>query len=49
MSTDAEFLEVAIAEARAGLAEGGIPIGAALVVDGEVLAVGATSAPRRAA
>ena len=40
MSTDAEFLELAIAEARAGLAEGGVPIGAALVVDGDVLAVG---------
>ena len=40
MSSDAEHLEVAIAEARAGLAEGGIPIGAALVVDGEILAVG---------
>lgn len=33
-------LRAAIAEARAGLAEGGIPIGAALVVDGEVIAVG---------
>ena len=40
MTTDAEFLELAIAEARDGLAEGGVPIGAALVVDGEVLAVG---------
>jgi cytosine/creatinine deaminase len=40
MSTDADHLELAIAEARAGLAEGGIPIGAALVVDGEVVAVG---------
>jgi cytosine/creatinine deaminase len=40
MSSDAEHLEVAIAEARAGLAEGGVPIGAALVVDGEILAVG---------
>lgn len=38
--TDAEHLLAAVAEARAGLAEGGIPIGAALVVDGEVLAVG---------
>jgi cytosine deaminase len=38
--TDTEHLRAAIAEARAGLAEGGIPIGAALVVDGEVLAVG---------
>lgn len=30
MRTDEEMLEVAIAEARAGLAEGGIPIGAAV-------------------
>jgi cytosine/creatinine deaminase len=33
-------LEAAIAEARAGLAEGGIPIGSALVVDGEVVGRG---------
>ncbi|PFG39403.1 cytosine deaminase [Georgenia soli] len=38
--TDRGALAVALAEARAGRAEGGIPIGAALVVDGEVLAVG---------
>ena len=37
---DRRHLDAAIAEARAGLAEGGIPIGAALVVDGEVIAVG---------
>ncbi len=37
---DQRFLEVAIAEARAGRAEGGIPIGAALVVDGQVLGAG---------
>jgi cytosine deaminase len=37
---DQRFLEVAIAQARAGRAEGGIPIGAALVVDGEVLGAG---------
>jgi len=30
LRTDEEMLEVAIAEARAGLAEGGIPIGAAV-------------------
>jgi len=36
-----ELLEVAIAEARAGLAEGGIPIGAALfTADGELLGSG---------
>jgi cytosine/creatinine deaminase len=38
MSSDG--LEVAIAEARAGLAEGGIPIGSALVVDGEIVGRG---------
>ncbi len=37
---DKKFLAVAIAEARQGRAEGGIPIGAALVVDGKVLAGG---------
>lgn len=30
MITDAEMLDIAVEEARAGLAEGGIPIGAAL-------------------
>jgi cytosine deaminase len=40
MTTDDSFLAAAIDEARTGLAEGGIPIGAALVVDGEVLATG---------
>jgi creatinine deaminase len=38
--TDSEQLDAAIAEAHAGRAEGGIPIGAALIVDGKVLAVG---------
>jgi creatinine deaminase len=38
--SDLEQLQVAITQARAGRAEGGIPIGAALIVDGEVLAVG---------
>jgi creatinine deaminase len=37
---DQEFLEVAISQARIGREEGGIPIGAALVVDGKVLATG---------
>jgi cytosine deaminase len=37
---DHEMLDLAVAEARAGLAEGGIPIGAALVHDGKVLGVG---------
>jgi cytosine deaminase len=34
------FLKDAIAEARAGLAEGGIPIGSVLVIDGEVVGRG---------
>jgi cytosine/creatinine deaminase len=37
---DRRFLDAAIEEARTGLAEGGVPIGAALVVDGEVVATG---------
>ena len=37
---DADHIQAAIAAARVGLAEGGIPIGAALVVDGAVLGVG---------
>ena len=38
--TDQEFLDVAIAQARIGRDEGGVPIGAALVVDGRVLGAG---------
>ncbi|RDI75806.1 Cytosine/adenosine deaminase [Gaiella occulta] len=37
---DHEFLETAIEQARIGRAEGGVPVGAALVADGRVLAVG---------
>lgn len=37
---DERFLEVALEQARIGRSEGGIPIGAALVVDGEVLGAG---------
>lgn len=37
---DAELLELAKAQARLGRDEGGIPIGAALVMDGEVLGAG---------
>lgn len=37
---DERFLEVAIEQARLGAQEGGVPIGAALVVDGEVLGAG---------
>jgi cytosine deaminase len=39
-STPAELLAHAVAGARRGRDEGGVPIGAALVVDGEVIAVG---------
>jgi cytosine deaminase len=37
---DRRFLAVAIEQARLGRAEGGIPIGAALVADGRVLGAG---------
>src|SRR5215213_9607326 len=37
---DDRFLGLAIEQARLGLAEGGIPIGASLVVDGQVLGAG---------
>jgi cytosine deaminase len=40
MSVDSDLLAHALAEARRGRDEGGVPIGAALVVDGEVVAVG---------
>lgn len=33
-------MEVALEQARVGLAEGGVPIGAALVIDGEVVGQG---------
>jgi cytosine deaminase len=39
MATD-QFLEAAIAEARLGLAEGGIPIGSVLVCDGAIIGRG---------
>lgn len=35
-----EFMDAAIAEARAGLREGGIPIGSVLVVDGSIVGRG---------
>jgi cytosine/creatinine deaminase len=38
--TDAELLEVALEQARLGRAEGGVPIGAAILIDGEVVGVG---------
>ena len=37
---DARFLGLAVAEARRGRDEGGVPIGAALVADGRALGVG---------
>jgi len=37
---DREFLAAALAEARAGRAEGGVPVGAALAVDGVLVGVG---------
>ena len=36
----AEALSIAIAEARSGLAEGGIPIGSALIIEGRVVSRG---------
>jgi cytosine/creatinine deaminase len=38
--TDQRFLDVAIEQARIGSDEGGVPIGAALVVDGQVIGAG---------
>jgi cytosine/creatinine deaminase len=40
LSDDRTFLAAALEQARIGYEEGGIPVGAALVVDGAVLAVG---------
>jgi cytosine/creatinine deaminase len=37
---DERWLSAAIDEARQGLAEGGVPVGAALVIDGELVATG---------
>jgi cytosine/creatinine deaminase len=38
--SDEQFLEAALEQARIGRAEGGVPVGAVLVVDGRMLAVG---------
>jgi creatinine deaminase len=38
--TDEELLAVAIEQARIGLAEGGIPIGAAILIDGKIVGAG---------
>ena len=37
---DAELLRVALEQARIGRSEGGVPIGAAILIDGEVVAAG---------
>lgn len=37
---DTDFLELALAEAKQGLAEGGIPIGSVLVIEGKVVGRG---------
>ncbi len=39
-ASDQDLLALAIEQARAGRAEGGVPIGAVLVADGQVLGVG---------
>ena len=39
-SDDAAYLELAVEQARIGRDEGGVPIGAALVADGQILGVG---------
>lgn len=39
-AADRRFICAAIAEAEQGMAEGGVPVGAALVVDGKVVATG---------
>jgi creatinine deaminase len=40
MDSDLSYIKLAVDQARIGLDEGGVPVGAALVVDGEVLGVG---------
>jgi len=40
MKIDLEFMEAAMEEARAGLAEGGVPIGAVLVEQGRIIGRG---------
>ncbi|MBU3666078.1 MAG: nucleoside deaminase [Chthoniobacterales bacterium] len=40
MATDDPFLQAAIAEARRGREEGGIPIGSVLVLDGKIIGRG---------
>lgn len=38
--SDIQFMQVALDEAKKGLAEGGIPIGSALVIDGKLVGKG---------
>ncbi len=40
LDVDARWLEVALEQARTGADEGGVPIGAALVADGQLLGAG---------
>ena len=40
MSEHLEFMKEAVAEAKKGLAEGGIPIGSVLVIDGKIVGRG---------
>jgi cytosine deaminase len=40
MHDDLRFMEAAMAEARLGLAEGGVPIGSVLVIDGQIVGRG---------
>ena len=40
MSKHHEFMEAAVEEAKLGLAEGGIPIGSVLVIDGKIVGRG---------
>lgn len=39
-NSDSDFLQAAIEEAHQGLAEGGIPIGSVLVIDGQIVGRG---------
>ena len=45
---DQAMMDVALAEARAGLAVGGVPVGAALATGGRLIASGTTSGSSRA-
>ena len=47
MKGDDEFMRAALEEARAGLAEGGVPIGAVLVEEGRIIGRGRNRRVRR--